>query len=217
VCPPGAVPDLCDAQGELHGPITAAIRCLLDPGLPEQLEREIRAQFDAFSATGLRLDHVNAHNNMQLHPIVLPILLRVAREYGARAMRLPFEPLLSSWRAARRGLARRIAIWSVMRPWAAYVKRRIAGAGFAVNDHLFGIYDCGQLDTGLFTRLVRHLPEGVSEIHCHPATRRCPEIDRSMPRYRHEQELSALHSPALRDALHAPGLRVLAGFGELPS
>src|SRR4029077_19282661 len=91
-----SIPDLVDASGQLFDPLLAFAN-FMRPRVHGQIEREIRAQFDAFRATGLPLDHVNAHNNMQLHPIVLGILLRVAREYGATALRLPYEPLLSSW------------------------------------------------------------------------------------------------------------------------
>ena len=51
-----------------------------------KLEAEIRAQFEAFQKTGLRLDHVNAHNHMHLHPPVLGLLLRIGREYGLDAI-----------------------------------------------------------------------------------------------------------------------------------
>ena len=214
--PRSEIADLTDARGQLLDPLRAAI-CFFRPGAGAQLELEIRAQFAAFWASGLALDHVNAHNNMQLHPVVLPILLRVARDYGARALRLPYEPLVASWRAARRGLWPRVLGSMVQLPWAKYVKRRALRAGLDVNDYFFGLYDCGALDEALFVRFVQHLPQGVSEIHCHPATRRCPEIDRTMPRYRHEAELAALISPALRAALAAPGVHSLAGYGELRS
>jgi hypothetical protein len=55
----------------------------------------------------------------------------------------------------------------------------------------------------------------VSEIHCHPATRRCPEIDGPMPDYQHESELAALTHPALRNALAASGVRRLEGYSDL--
>jgi hopanoid biosynthesis associated protein HpnK len=214
VLPAREIPDLVDAQGELHPPVSAFVR-FGRPRLRPQIEREIRAQFEAFRATGLRLDHVNCHNNLQLHPVVLPILLSVAREYGVRAIRLPFEPLLPSWRAARSSFLLRLGMWLGMRPWTAHVKRRLVREGFAVNDYLFGIYDCGALELDLLIGFVQNLPDGISEVHCHLATRRCAEIDRTMPRYRHEAELRALTSPALRDALAAAGVMQLSGFGAL--
>src|SRR5882724_8630449 len=93
VLPPQDIPLLVNARGKLRSPLRALVQLLLLgwlPALQAQLEAEIRAQFDAFRRTGLRFDHVDGHNNMQLHPVVLPILIRVAREYGVTAVRVPF-------------------------------------------------------------------------------------------------------------------------------
>jgi hopanoid biosynthesis associated protein HpnK len=215
VLPAAALPGLTNARGELPSPIHAILRLFVEPALRREIEAELRAQFEAFRATGLPLDHVNGHNNMQLHPVVLPILLRLAREYGARSIRLPYEPFAAPFRSVWRALPLRILGVLVLRPWSAWVRRRVAAAGFKMNDYLFGMYDCGRLDTGWFVRLIERLPEGVSEIHCHPATRRCPEIDRTMPSYGHETELRALLSPELRAALAARGLEPLSGFDAL--
>lgn len=215
VLPAAALPRLTDNRGELPSPLAAILRLFVQPGLGREVEAELRAQFEAFRATGLALDHVNGHNNMQLHPVVLPILLRLAREYGARSIRLPYEPFAASFRTAWRALPLRVLGFLVLRPWCAWVRRRVLAAGFQMNDYLFGMYDCGRLDTGWFVRLIERLPEGVSEIHCHPATRRCPEIDRTMPSYGHETELQALLSPEVRAALAARGLAPLSGFDAL--
>lgn len=229
VLAPSEIHDLVDGHGKLRSPVRAAVGFFLRTRVREQLRREMCAQFEAFRATGLVLDHFNGHNNMQLHPVVMPILLSVASEYGARAIRLPVEPLRTSLRAARwtgalgAGTQRRPRVaawlrfieWLGMRPWGAFAKRCYQRAGFAVNDYVFGIYDCGGMDLDMFLGVVRNLPEGVSEIHCHPATRRCAEIDGTMPDYQHEQELAALTSPALRDALEASGAKRLEGYSEL--
>ncbi|MEO7032419.1 MAG: hopanoid biosynthesis-associated protein HpnK [Polyangiaceae bacterium] len=215
--PPAEIPLLTNARGELRHPLVALIQFVLlawHPALRRQLEAEIRAQFEAFRAGGLRLDHVNGHNNMQLHPVVLPILIRVAHEYGATAIRVPFEPLLASWRAGRSAFFLRLMVWSVMRPWSAFVKRRLRRAGFVVNDYLFGIFDCGAMDGALLKRVLQHLPDGLSEIHCHPATRRCAELDKNMRSYGHVAELLALTDPEVRRTLEAAGIRALAGYGE---
>ena len=209
---------MVNARGELHHPVVALLRLLFFGGLSahrQQLEAEIRAQFEAFRRTGLRFDHVNGHNNMQLHPVVLPILIRICREYGVTAVRVPCEPLLASWRAARSRFLARFFVWLVMWPWAACVKRRLVRSGFVVNDYLFGIVDCGSMDRTLLRRIIEHLPDGVSEIHCHPATRRCDALDKTMSNYGHEAELQALVDPGIRSALSALGTTAISGYEGL--
>ena len=105
ISPPHTVPDLVDPRGEFSSHLfRAGIKFFFRPRVRRQLEREIRAQFQAFRDMGLALDHVNCHNHMHLHPTIGRIILEVGREYGLRAMRYPYEPVLPSWRASRKAL-----------------------------------------------------------------------------------------------------------------
>jgi hopanoid biosynthesis associated protein HpnK len=215
--PSAEIPDLVDAAGELRGDLAAAgFRFFFRPRVRAQLERELRAQFEAFAATGLALDHVDAHNHMHLHPTVLGLLLRVGREYGLDAVRVPFEPPGASARAARAGRARRALAAAGLAPWTSLLRWRLRRARIKTNDQLFGLADSGRMEEALVLRQLGELPEGVSEMVFHAATRRCPEIDRTMPEYRHEGELAALTSARVRARLAELGIEPVA-FGELPA
>ncbi|CAK0746810.1 chitin disaccharide deacetylase [Azospirillaceae bacterium] len=89
----------------------AGLRFFFHPQARRQLAVEIEAQFRAFAATGLELDHVNAHNHMHLHPTVLDLILKIGPQFGMRAMRVPQEP-----EGAIRGWCGRMARWGVA-PW----------------------------------------------------------------------------------------------------
>lgn len=210
-----AVPDLVDDNGEFRRELVAAgFRFFFRPGIRRQLAAEIRAQFEAFKKTGLVLDHVNAHNHMHLHPTILGLILEIGRAFGLNAVRLPYEPLLASWRAARRGLAGRVLGTLGLAPWTGLLQRRLRRAGIRTNDAVFGLHDSGGMDEALVLRLLPELPDGVTELYFHIATRRCPEIEQDMPEYRHERELAALISPRVRAALQRLGIRPIA-FGDL--
>ena len=72
ILPPSGIPDLVDEAGLLRRNLAAAgIRIFFSARAKQQAEAEIRAQFRAFHATGLPLDHVNAHNHYHLHPTIL--------------------------------------------------------------------------------------------------------------------------------------------------
>src|SRR5574341_92454 len=215
VLPPDSLPDLVNDHGEFPGDLAAAgIRFFFKPEARRQLEAEIRAQFEAFRRTGLTLDHVNAHNHMHLHPTVLKLVLRVGREYGLKAIRLPYEPLHPSWQASARGRGIKLASWLLLAPWVALLKRRLKRAGVRFNDFVLGLYDSGRMQTDRVPLLLAGLPEGVTEMYFHPATRRCPELDRTMPDYQHQGELAALLSPAVRAAVTAAGSQRI-GFSDL--
>lgn len=215
VLPKYKIPDLVDDQGEfLPDLILAGLKYYFEPGLRCQLEAEIRAQFQAFHDTGLSLDHVNGHNHIHLHPTVLGLILKVGKEFGLRAMRLPYEPPLPSWRASGRGLFRKIVGCTFLFPWIVLLKARLKWADIRSNDFVFGLSDTGHLDRKLLLQILRNLPRGVTEIYSHPATRRCTELDRTMPDYQHEQEFEALTSQVVKEALAACGFQRIS-FSEL--
>ncbi|MFD0936478.1 hopanoid biosynthesis-associated protein HpnK, partial [Methylobacterium trifolii] len=91
--PAAALPDLTDGNGLMRRDME---RLGLDLALKgtarRQLAAEIRAQFEAYHATGLPLDHVNAHKHFHVHPLIAGAVLRIGRDYGMRAIRVPREP-----------------------------------------------------------------------------------------------------------------------------
>ncbi|ALK29813.1 hopanoid biosynthesis-associated protein HpnK [Burkholderia plantarii] len=161
------------------------------PRVRAQLRCEIRAQFEAFAASGLPLDHVNAHKHFHLHPTVLAMIVEIGRDYGLRAVRLPFE--------------RSAPVW--LRPWIALVRARLDRAGLAHNDYVVGIEHTGHMNERILLDAIAALPaHGVGEIYCHPAEAGDAPITPSMRDYQPADELAALLSPRVAAALDAAGV-----------
>ena len=181
----------------LHLVLVDGARYVLSPEARRQLEAEIRAQFRAFAATGLTLDHVNAHKHFHLHPTLLTLMLRVGREFGMRAVRYPYEParLLTSPSLSEHAAA------AALHPWLLLMRRRLRRAGMIHNDQLFGIAHSGAIDEATLIHALRALPAGVTEIYLHPAKVSGAAIAPSMSAYRHADELAALVSPRVRALL----------------
>src|SRR5262249_28978580 len=135
------------------------------PSVRQQLAREIRAQFEAFRATGLPLDHVNTHKHMHLHPSVAAMIIEIGGDYGMKAVRVPSEPI-AVLRRAFPGEHYRAPAYHA---WSAVLRRRLRQAGLSTNDHLFGLAWSGAMVEERILRLIPHLPDGVSEIYFHPA------------------------------------------------
>lgn len=212
ILPPEAVPDLVNGQGEFSSHLVCAgINFFLRPKVKRQLEAEIRAQFESFRKTGLRLDHVNAHHHMHLHPTISGLALKVGRDYGIKAMRLPSEPLLPSWRASGNGLLRRTTTCLVLAPWISLLRRRLARAGVYSNDFIFGMNDSGDMNSGLVLRILRNLPPGVTEIYFHPVA---PATGGHGKDNRLQGDLIALKSPEVREAFLTSGVPLIA-FSDL--
>jgi len=215
VLPPSAVPDLVDGKGQFSSHlIKAGIDFFFRPKVKQQLEAEVRAQFQAFQKTGLSLDHVNAHHHMHLHPTVSGLLLRVGREYGMRAVRLPYEPLLPSWRASKRPLFGRLWAGLLLSQWTALLRRRLRREGIFSNHFVFGMNDSGHLDLSLVLRFLKYLPQGVTEIYFHPAIDPSRGTAGFTGDISQQAEFEALTSPILRDALESSGIETIA-FSDL--
>jgi hopanoid biosynthesis associated protein HpnK len=184
--PATEIPLLMDAQGRFGtAMVRDSVRYFFSMRARAQLAREIRAQFEAFAATGLPLDHVNTHKHFHLHPTLLAMIIKIGREFGVRAMRLPRESAPP---------------WG-LRPWLALVRQRLRRAGIAYNDYVFGIAQTGRFDEDALLDALAALPDGVGEIYFHPATAGDAPLTPSMHDYRHTDELAALLSPRVAKAL----------------
>jgi len=207
VLPPRAIPDLVDGNGHFGTQmVRAGMRFFCLPRVRRQLALEIRAQFEAFASSGLVLDHVNAHKHFHLHPTILSLVVRIGREFGLRAVRLPREtgPPLSS------------TCW--LRPWLALLEAKLDAAHLAHNDYVIGIRQSGRFDEPALLAALRGLPAtGIGELYLHPALDSGAAIAPSMRGYRHADEFAALVAPRVRaacDALRARGWRI-GGFADL--
>lgn len=182
--------------------VQAGFRYFFSPRARRQLREEIRAQFDAFAQTGLSLDHANAHNHMHLHPTVLSIMIEVGRDYGLRAIRLPYEPV-----SGFTGL--------FLKPWIWLTKRRLRRAGLRHNDTLIGLAATGRMDRTAMLAALSNLPDAISELMTHPATGPWDEAEPDAEGFRFADELAALTDPAVRDAVKQSGARRIS-FAEIP-
>jgi hopanoid biosynthesis associated protein HpnK len=197
--PRARIPDLVDDGGRFGSHMARdGIRFFALPAVRRQLAEEIRAQFEAFAATGLALDHVNAHKHFHLHPTVLSLIIRIGRDYGLQAVRVPREPAGGRW----------------LSPWLALMRLRLRHAGLASNDYIVGLRHSGAMTESRVIDALASLPEGVTEFYFHPGTRSGIDIAPSMEGYRHTDELDALLSPRVRERIEQIGCPV-GGFSDV--
>ena len=208
VLPMSAVPDLVDATGQFRtNMVRAGIDMFFRPSVRRQLAAEIAAQFALFSKSGLALDHVNAHKHFHLHPTIAGLIIKIGRDFGMRAARVPAEPgriLKRIEPASHQGP-------SLLTPWTALLRRQFGRAGLLTPDNVFGLAWSGAMTTSRLASLLDHLPAGLSEIYLHPAT--ANEFTGSAPGYRYIEEYVALTAPVAVDGIKRNGIR-LGGFAD---
>jgi hopanoid biosynthesis associated protein HpnK len=207
--PPEKIPDLVDSRGRFRIDMARlGLEIALSPAVRQQLHAEIAAQFAAYAATGLPLDHVDAHKHYHLHPTIAEAVIAIGRPYGMRSLRVPVEPaaiLAAVEPAPRRALS------SAASPWARLLRRRARRAGLITPDAVFGLAWSGAMTPARVAGLLRRLPPGRVELYTHPATGR--GFDGAAPGYRYEDELAALLAPECIEATRRPGIR-LGGYGD---
>jgi chitin disaccharide deacetylase len=212
VLPPQQLADLVDASGRLPADLVGlGWRLAASPRARRQAEQEIRAQFQAFADTGLKLDHANAHQHYHMHPFVLNRILTIGRDFGLRAVRVPFEPLWLAPDVSRAGWLSALA-WAVGTRW---MRRRVRAAGLACNDVLFGLRCTGRVDETALCQALASLRPGIVELYLHPATRCGPsELAAGVGAYATE-EFAALMSAQARARLQALRASV-GGYLDIP-
>lgn len=201
VLPPAQIPDLVDRDGRFRTDrARSGAAMFFLPAVRRQLEAEVEAQFAAFARTGLRLDHVNAHQHFHLHPTVASVMMVIGRRHGMTAVRVPAEP---------RAIVRAIdpsapqLIPALTAPFKRQLDRRLRGAGFTVPDAVFGLAWSGAMTADRVAAVLDRLPPGLTEIYLHPATD--GGFAGAAPGYRYADELAALVSPAVKAAVERSG------------
>jgi len=207
--PPERIPDLVGADGFFRtnmARLGAAIA--FRPAVRRQLAAEIAAQFEAFRATGLPLDHVNAHKHFHLHPVIAAEMIAIGRRFGARAIRVPIEPagIVAAIEPGTATLSPRL-----LAHWAKVLRAQARRAGMMVPDAVFGLAWSGAMTRARLKSLLDKLPSGLIEIYTHPAI--ASGFAGHAPDYRYAEELAALIDPGCIEAVRRSGYR-LGGFSD---
>lgn len=188
VLPPERIPALVDASGSFRTDMArTAMTIFASPAARRQLAAEVDAQFAAFAATGLALDHVNAHKHFHLHPTIAGTMIAIGRRYGMRSARAPVEPRRLLHRVDGTAGGPRIESG-----WARLVGARLRRAGMLVPDQVFGLAWSGAMTADRVRGILERLPDGLTEIYAHPAT---GGYAGSAQGYDYAGELAALTDP----------------------
>jgi hopanoid biosynthesis associated protein HpnK len=209
VLPAEQIPDLVERSGRMRCDLVRlAFELARSARLRSQLRQEIEAQFAAFLATGLPLDHVDVHKHYHLHPLVGREVIAAARRFGARAIRIPVEPVAVIARVERPKILPSLAFAA----WATLLRPQARRAGLLAPDAVFGLAWSGAFTRDRLLALLRQLPRGVVEIYTHPAT--ADQFRGSARGYRYSEELKALCASEIKAELERAWLEPI-GYSDL--
>jgi hopanoid biosynthesis associated protein HpnK len=137
-----------------------------------EVEAEAGAQLARLQQAGVRVSHFDAHKHTHMFPSILRPVLRAAAAHGVREVRNPFEaPQAVSFAEALRSgtLLLRKAETTLLRQWLLRRWRKtVREAGFSTPEGSLGVASTGTMDEASLRAMLRHLPEGLWELVCHP-------------------------------------------------
>ena len=159
---------LVDAQGNFQG--DAGLRRLLDEGGVDRahLEREVRAQIEwMFDHYGYP-SHVSSHDDIHVHPLVMPVVVEAVERYGIRFLRMPEEvPLPPFGYVVPDAQLERVAALNAR---TAVARALLAGTTIETADHFRGSTLLGNASKKNLRHILAKLPDGVTELMVHPSS-----------------------------------------------
>jgi chitin disaccharide deacetylase len=219
LAPREQIGQLTDDNGELPRTVRSLVLKMSTRMIrASDIEAEVRAQIERVRASGITPTHVDSHKHSHLHPIVMKAIARVASEYGIKKIRMPFEDLFATSGSVGdngRKMLRRKA-FAVGSRVSYPLFRRIAEKNeMRTPDHFFGFAATGQLARAGLLSMIRNLPDGTSELVCHPGFND-EELERTGTRLRAEREveLAALTDPGVKKEIVERGVHLMS-FREL--
>ena len=196
--PPERIPGLVNSCGEFSDrPVAVGMGYFFKHSLREQLRAEIHAQFEKFHLTGLKLDHVNGHLHLHLHPVIFKILMDDADKLGIRYLRLTRDCLARSRRLANGRWFYRVSHAAIYEWLSNRAREPLQLRGIKHAQITFGLLQDSRVDEDYVLKLLAELPPGDSELYSHP----------SLDEFKHE--FDALVSPRVKEQIKKLGIELI--------
>ena len=216
VAPTAEVKSLLNKAGEFAGGPEALLFRLTAKSLDaDEVENEWDAQIRKVQAAGIHATHLDGHKHVQMLPGLFGVALRLAKKHGIAAVRVSHES--SSLRAALSGggesagvLLKQGAQARGLKLLARDAREMAEHAGVETADYFCGIAQTGVLSKKGVQQLLEKLPEGTTELMCHPGYADA-DLENSATRLQQSRqtELEILTDKSIRKTVADLGIRLI--------
>lgn len=204
---PKSVPSLTDGAGAGADTFLArssdfVARWMRNQIDPREVEREFDAQIERARSAGVTPDHLDTHHHLGFLPAIGQAMESAARRHGIPGIRSLFEKPTLSWVADPvRGLE------AGLLTGLGWLARRRMGM-LRHGPQSWGFVESGHLDEVRILEIIGRLGPGAHELICHPAESDLVARDAGGRVYSGAEELAALCSDRVRDALRRRGINL---------
>jgi hopanoid biosynthesis associated protein HpnK len=218
ILPISDVPTLVNARGLFARTVGRLWRAIVTGQVSTgDVEREWRAQIEKVLAAGIAPTHLDSHKHVHAWPTLAKLTIRLARAFGIPAIRCPVEYKSFFGRLLRqrpgsiptvsRQLFSSFVLAVVCRGW----RHRLQREGISHGSYFHGLTPTGFLGEDILREILLHLPDGTSELMCHPGF-----VDDALRRTRtrlleqREVEYEVLTQPAIKRLAKDLGIQLVS-------
>lgn len=172
---PKEVASLLNAQGQLHLTTDALFLRIVTSRLNlDEVQREWEAQIRKVRGAGISPTHLDGHKHVHMLPGFFEITVGLAKKHGIRGIRISHEDSklrgwLSSGTQMNTTMLLKQAAQARALKFLARNARELANhAGLITTNYFCGIAQTGALTHEGVQALLKNLPNGTTELMCHP-------------------------------------------------
>jgi predicted glycoside hydrolase/deacetylase ChbG (UPF0249 family) len=198
------------------GPESLLLRRARRGLLLDEVEREWDAQIQKVRDAGIEPTHLDGHRHVHMLPGLFEIALRLAKRHGIGAIRVALEAsslraALSSGEKQRAGVVMKQGVPARgLKLLARDAREQAERAGIATADYFCGIAQTGEMTLEGVTQFLKRLPEGTTELMCHPgyadaALKKTPTRLQDS----RQMELEILTDAGIRNLVASQGIRLI--------
>lgn len=160
-----------------------------------EIEEEFDAQIQRVLNAQIQPTHIDSHRHLHLLPEIFNIVVKLARRYNIRVIRLAHQGL-----DFRILLSKNFFKCLVLLFFSIQNKKKLKGTGIYYANNLLGISFSGNLTYHNLVYWLCRLNTGISEVICHPGYN---PIKGSYSHwyYHWQQELDVLNNPYLKELI----------------
>ncbi len=207
---------LNDAGEFAGGPENLLLRVARGGLSLHEVEQEWEAQIEKVREAGIQPTHLDGHKHVHMLPGLFELALRLAKRYNVGAIRVAHEA--SSLRAAlstgeelhtaavlKQGVQAR-----GLKLLARDAREQAERAGISTADYFCGIAQTGEMTKDGVAQLLRSLPDGTTELMCHPgyADQALQNTPTRLQGSR-QSELKILTDVEIRNLVASQGIRLI--------
>ncbi len=214
---PAEVKSLLNEKDELEGGPESILLQIAKRKLQiAEVEQEWDAQIQKIRNAGIEPTHLDGHKHVHLLPGLFEAAMRLAKKHGITAIRISHEDsklraLLSAGKKQKSGvLFKQGAQARGLKLLAKNAREGAGRAGLVSADYFCGIAQTGVLAREGVENLLENLPDGTTELMCHPGY--ADEDLRSTPTRLQESrqvELAIFTDVEIRKIVATRGIRLI--------